>query len=215
MRQDIEDFRITRGVPYLLHFTRAQNLPGILANGLVPRVEIDAGNHCGSTNDDLRLDGRREFNCLSATFPNAPMFYRFKSDNPGVEWPIVAVHPGIMARFHTLFCWQNAATNEMSGASENDLASLAAFRNLFAERVGYPTRESQLLKHADPTHVQAEILVKGVIPPAAIYCVIFPSVPCQNQYAGIMGERQSIISDRRGFYGTREYYRQWGHGKNG
>jgi hypothetical protein len=166
-------------------------------------------------NDDLRLDGRRRFNCLSITFPNSLMLHRFKSDNPGTDWPILVVHPGIMSRRNALFCWQNAASNEISQAPDADLTSLAAFQGLFEERAGHPTRAQQFLKICDPTNLQAEVMVEGVIPPTAIYCVIFPSIPCQQQYAGIGGQRQSIVSGRRGFYGTRPYYRLWGEGKNG
>lgn len=215
MRQEIEDFRVARGIPYLLHFTRAENLPSILADGLLPRSEIDGGKCIGQTNDELRLDGRRDFNCLSATFPNFLMFYRFRLDHPETEWPILAIHPQIIAKRHTLFCWQNAASNEISCVGEDQLSSVATFKSLFVERDGHPTRAEQFLKDSDPTHVQAEFLVQGTIPAAAIFCVIFPNVPCQKQYAKHVEKRQSIVSDRRGFYGTRDYYRRWGHGKNG
>ena len=215
MRQDIEDFRQERQIPYFLHFTRSENLPSILEHGLRPRAELDAGDCCGVTNDHHRLDGRREYNCLSATFPNSTMFYRFRMDNPGSEWPILVIHPRIISVRETLFCWRNAASNDISCKEENQLSSLAAFQNLFAELDGYESRAEQQLKINDPTDVQAEFLVKGVIPPKAIYCVIFPDVPSQQKYAEAVGERQSIVSSRRGFYGTREYYRKWGHGKNG
>lgn len=215
MRQEIEDFRLERDIPYLLHFTRAENLPSILANGLVPRSEIDCGQIEGATNDDLRLDGRRGYNCLSIAFPNALMFHRFKMDNPHADWPILVIHPQIMARRPTLFCWDNAASNEISQAPEANLASLDSFRGLFGEREGHPARQEQFLKSCDPTNVQAEVLVEGRIPPQAIYSLIFPSIPCQQLYAAHVGNRQTLTSDRRGFYGTRGYYRQWGHGKNG
>mgnify|MGYP000103173541 CR=1 FL=1 len=215
MRQEIEDFRVERGIPYFLHFTRAENLSSILANGLMPRSEMDKGNCCGVTNDELRLDNRRDFNCLSATFPNSKMFYRFRSDHPDTEWPILVINPRIISQRHTLFCWENAASSDISCADERQLSSLAAFQDLFAERDGHPTRVEQFLQNSDPTHVQAEFLVKGTIPASAIYCVIFPSVPCQNEHAEHVGERQSIVSSRRGFYGTRQYFRQWGDGKNG
>lgn len=215
MRDDIEAYWKERQIPYLLHFTRSENLPNILSSGLQPRSEIDNGNFCGTVNDDLRLDGRRNFNCLSIAFPNSLMFHRFKLDNPGTDWPILVVHPGIMSRRNSLFCWQNAASNEISHADGAQLGSLAAFQGLFEERDGHPARNDQFLKICDPTNLQAEVLVEGVIPPAAIYCVIFPNFPCQQQFAPIVGDRQSLVSGRRGFYGTRQYYRQWGDGKNG
>lgn len=215
MRQDIEDFRLARQIPYFLHFTRSENLTSILEHGLRPRADLDAGACCGITNDQHRLDGRREYNCLSATFPNSTMFYRFRMDNPGTEWPILVIHPQIVSRRHTLFCWRNAASTDISSVDEAELSSLAAFQDLFAERDGHPSRVDQALKVKDPTDVQAEFLVAGTIPPQAIYCVIFPDVPSQQKFSDAVGERQSIVSDRRGFYGTRECYRKWGHGKNG
>ncbi|WP_197277757.1 DarT ssDNA thymidine ADP-ribosyltransferase family protein, partial [Novosphingobium sp. KN65.2] len=96
MRQDIRDFAVERSIPYLLHFTRAENLPSIMANGLVPRAQIDSGQVAAAANDDMRLDNRRDYNCLSVAFPNCLMFYRFQNDNPGVEWPILVINRAIM-----------------------------------------------------------------------------------------------------------------------
>jgi hypothetical protein len=86
---------------------------------------------------------------------------------------------------------------------------------MFEEREGHVTRSSQFLKISDPTHVQAEVLVEGTIPPEAIYHVIFSSYPCLRENAHLLGERKFSVSGQRGFYGTRTYYRQWGEGKNG
>lgn len=213
MKQDIEDYRVERGIPYLLHFTQAANLPGIMTHGLVPRASLDCGGIVGIANDDLRLDGRRNYNCLSIAFPNAPMFHRFKQENPAVEWPILVVHPAIMSRRKSLFCWKNAACNDFSEAPDDELSDIEAFRGLYAERDCVPSRQNQLLKAWDPTHVQAEVMVEGVIPARAIYSVIFPSIPCMNQYKPFVEDRQVIVSDRRGYYGTRDYYRRYGHGK--
>lgn len=204
-----------RQIPYLLHFTRAVNLPSILATGLQPRSEIDSGTVLATTNDPLRLDARRDHNCVSISFPNSSIFHRFKLNTPDTDWPILVIHPGVMSRRNSLFCWHNAASNSISQQSAEQLSSLAAFQDLFENRDGHQTRTEQFLSSCDPTNVQAEVLIEGTISSDAIYCVIFPSVPCQQQYAPIIGTRQAIVSGRRGFYGTRQYYRQWGDGKNG
>lgn len=213
MRQDIEDYCTERQIPYLLHFTQAANIPGIMAHGLMPRASLDDGEIAGISNDDLRLDGRRNYNCLSIAFPNAPMFHRLKQADTAIEWPILVINPSIMSRRNTLFCWKNAACNDFSHAPDEELSSINAFKRLYVEHEEVPSRADQLLKTCDPTHVQAEVMVEGRIPPSAIYAVIFPSVPCINQYRPHIGDRQVVLSSRRGYYGTRDYYRRWGVGK--
>jgi hypothetical protein len=184
-----------------------------MTNGIVPRAQIDCGQVEGATNDNIRLDGRRNHNCLSIAFPNSLMFYKFQNDNPGVEWPILVIHPILLSTRKALFCHDNAASGLISQVSDDDLGSLSALKGIFDERDGITSRADQFLKPCDPTNVQAEILIEGIIPAEAIYHVIYPSVPCQNQYASIIGNRKFNVSNRRGFYGTRQYYRQWGHGK--
>lgn len=213
MNREVEEFRLERKVPYLLHFTQASNIPSIMAHGLVPRASLNCGEVTGETNDDLRLDGRPNFNSLSIAFPNAPMFHRFKQENLEIEWPILVINPIVMARQNSLFCWKNAACNEFSQTADEELTGVEAFRTLYAENPEVVSREEQLLKICDPTHVQAEVMIEGVIPPNAIYSIIFPSVPCMDTYRHYTAERKLYVSNRRGFYGTRDYYRRWGTGK--
>lgn len=213
MRQDIEDYRNAREIPFLLHFTREENTESILSHGLAPRSHIDSGNIAGTTNDPSRNDGRRSFNCLSIAFPNNKMFYKLRNDDPSVEWPILVIHPKIISVRRTLFCQTNAASGDVSGKPDDQLESLSAFKALFDDVVGCAKRAEQQLKSCDPTDVQAEVLVEGIIPPEAIYSIVFPSQPCLQRYAAFAGQRQVMVNDRRGLYGTREYYRRWGHGK--
>jgi hypothetical protein len=142
------------------------------------------------------------------------MFHRFKEENPGIDWPILAIHPRILASRNVLFCWHNAATTEISQAPDEQLATLEAFRGLFEERPGFSTRADQFLKTCDPTNVQAEVLVEGRIPPEDIFGIIFPNVQCKAQYANLIGDRQTVISSRRGYYANRQFWRQWGDGRN-
>ena len=212
MRQEIEDFRNLRQIPYLLHFTRLESLQSIIQQGLRPREQIDNGQIAAEINDDLRLDGRRGFNCLSIAFPNSLMFHRFQQNNVGVDWPILVVNPLVMAHKHTLFCKHNAADSRISCKSDGELGSLASLAGLFEEISGHKSREDQKLKNCDPTDVQAEVLIPGVIEPQYIHAVVFPSVAAKNVSAPFMGEKTSYVNDRRGLYATRRYYRTWGAG---
>lgn len=110
-----------------------------------------------------------------------------------------------------MFCFTNAAKTSISEKSDEDLKSLESFRAMYEEaQVG--VRED-CLKVCDPTDVQAEVLVAEVIPPEAIYAIVFPSNPCLRTFHAHAGGRELLVNCRRGLYGTREYYRRWGYGK--
>lgn len=209
MRPEIEEFCRSRKIPALLHFTRANNLPSILKNGSVPRSHIDGGNCDAQTNDPHRLDGRRNFNCLSIGFPNSDMFYKFRMQSPGVDWPIILFHRDIMWSMNALFCWRNAASQDISSRDQDSLRSLVALQELYEERKGFPTRGEQFLIDYDPTNVQAEVMVEGVIPPEKIRGIIFPNKSSQQLYKDIVGDLKTYVSNRAGFYSDRKFYRKY------
>lgn len=213
MREDIKEFCKERQIPYLLHFTRSENLQSILANGLQPRSVIDTGHVAATVNDASRFDERRDCSCLSISFPNYKMFWPLRKDSPGVEWPLLVIHPKVLWAMDCMFCRTNAASNSISTVADGQLQTLEAFRSMFAESDLPPKRADEFLKVCDPTDVQAEVLVRGVIPPAAIYAVVFQSVPDMNFHKAACGERQTLTNDARGLYGKRQYYRQHGHGR--
>jgi hypothetical protein len=139
MRQEIEDYRIERGIPFLLHFTREANLASIIQHGIVPRSEVSTRGLASEFNDPNRLDGRTAFNCLSVSFPNSQMFYRFQMDHPDVQWPILVIHPLIMAHKEVLFCRHNAADSRISGKPACELSNLDSFKGMFEEIAGLPS----------------------------------------------------------------------------
>jgi RNA:NAD 2'-phosphotransferase (TPT1/KptA family) len=47
-------------VPYLVHFTRAQNLESIITNGIYPVSRVNEVSAAPEINDLLRLDGRSD-----------------------------------------------------------------------------------------------------------------------------------------------------------
>jgi hypothetical protein len=133
-------------------------------------------------------------------------------DNPGIEWPILVLHPVLMARKDVLFCKHNAADARISSAAAADLESLDAFKGMFDEVPGLPSRADQRLKPCDPTDVQAEVLVPGVIEPEYIYAVVFPSNVVRDRNLHHLGGRPAYINGRTGLYAKRQYYRTWGLG---
>lgn len=213
MRQEIEDFRNERGIPFLLHFTQEANLRSILRQGLLPRSVIDAHKMMCATNDPMRLDGRSSYNCTSVSFPNSPMFYRFQMQNPGIEWPILVLHPILMAQKDVLFCRHNAADARISNSSVNSLSSVTAFRGMFDEIEGLTSRADQSLKPCDPTDVQAEVLVPGIIEPEHIYAVVFPSNFVRDRNLQYLDNKKPYVNGRTGLYAKRHYYRTWGTGR--
>jgi len=213
MQQDIQTFSEARQIKYLLHFTRLENLPSILQNGLVSRSYLDWGIYNGTTNDIGRFDNRRDYNCLSISFPNCLMFYKYMNENPEAEWPILLIRPQVLWNYDTLFCQTNAAATLISEKSEAELKTVQAFGSMFAEIEGHTSRADQLLKICDTTDVQAEVLVKGIIPPSEIYGVIFRTSACLEAHKAILGDRSAYLSSRRGMYGNRDFYRRWGNGK--
>lgn len=212
MREEILEIVQELKIPFLTHFTRLENLASIMAQGILPRTLVDVQAPGRVVNDPLRLDGRAGFNCLSISFPNAPMFYRFRQEEPGSEWIILLIPPILLGREGVLFCNHNAADKRVSSKTDADLSTPAALRGMFDEIPGHPSRADQRLKPFDPTDVQAEVLIPGVIEVEWIKGVVFPSSTVKTGNVHLIGNVKPYVNDRRGLYAKREYYRTWGAG---
>lgn len=213
MSEAIKQIIAEREITRLVHFTRLANLSSILEHGLVPRAIVAGVAPNCATNDPLRLDGRDDWNCLSITFPNSRMFYAYIMDDPNVEWAVLLLAPRLLLEDRVLFCRHNAADNRVTALAENQLTGPAAFAAMFEEIEGHESREDQSLKPADPTDVQAEVLVKGVIEPEYFDGIVFQKQATVQQYAEELGDHPRYVSDRRGLFGARSFYRRWGKGQ--
>ncbi len=205
MRPDIEAAAQGLAIRYLVHFTRSENLASILSYGLRPRSDIDNKVIDGTINDTARLDNRRDRVCLSFGFPNYKMFFKLRTEINNTEWPILFLDPSSLWRHNCLYCHTNAASSCVSNKSDAELDTQAAFGKMFQDDPTTPIRGADSLRPWDPTDVQAEVLVKGVIPPEYIFAIAFQSHPDMVTHKAACGERQAFVSDRRKFYGQREY----------
>lgn len=137
----------------LVHFTRLNNLEGILARGLTPRRVLEEQKLPFEKTDNYRYDQLDAFNCLTIERPNRPMFLAVRKRYPDAEWVILEflAHP-ILAHPHTLFSPTNAASNRAKGKILPGIKGLV-----------------QMFGHSDgivswrPGDLQAEILTPVII----------------------------------------------------
>lgn len=210
-RQAIQAHATTIEIPFLVHFTRAVNLPSIMAHGLYP---IGRANEISATpqiNDEFRLDGYLNSTSVSIGFPNCQMFYKLRMDEPQVDWAILALHPSILWIKDCAYCCHNAADARISSQPLLDLKTLQAFMGMYDEIDGVLSREQQRLKAFDPTDVQAEVLVFDVIEPPYILGAIFEQESVRNSYLPHFNGRQTLIHRKnKGMFANRTYFRTWG-----
>ena len=209
-RQAIQTHATAVQVPYLLHFTRATNLPSIMAHGLYPISRAHEIGAVPDINDQLRLDGHRNGTSVSIAFPNSQMFFKYRKDCEGVEWAVLVLHPAALWTKDCAFCRHNAADARISGLPLAVLKTPQAFNEMFDEIEGHTSRKEQKLKAFDPTDVQAEVLVFDVIEPQYILGAVFEKTAVRDAYAAHLGERKSYLhANNKGMFASRGYVRKY------
>lgn len=158
----------SRNIDYLWHFTKIENLDSILKNGLIPRATLEAMNAKVAYNDQYRLDGQKGANCLSLGHPNYKMFYSLRSQDPKQEWVVLAIKPEVLWIKDCAFCYENAASANVTSIPLPQRKGLQAFRAMFANAAGKPQRSVIKLPDDCPTNPQAEILAFDTIEPKYI-----------------------------------------------
>jgi hypothetical protein len=101
-------------IPYLVHFTRAENLESIINNGIYPVDRVEEVCENPTINDTLRLDGRREGTSISVAFPNCQMLYKYRMEEKGSEWVLLLLPPSVLWIKDCAFCKHNAADIRIS-----------------------------------------------------------------------------------------------------
>jgi hypothetical protein len=206
----IQQFATEIKIPYLVHFTRAVNLPSILANGIYPVSRANELAQPPLVNDMVRLDGHRDAVSTSIAHPNCQMFYKLRQDHKdtGVEWVVLALNPRILWTMPCAFCRYNAADARISAQPVADLSGVNALRGMFEPLEGHESRVDQKLRTYDTTDVQAEVLVFGIIQPADIFAVGFNSNAVKDLNACHLGDRQAHVwGQNKALFASRSYVR--------
>ncbi len=207
-REAIRSSAVDRQISSLVHFTQAENLPGIMQHGLLSVAEAANRGLRPAINDTLRLDGHRDGISLSIAFPNCRMFYRYRMMNPQIQWVVLVIDSAILWRNDCAYCRYNAADARISSQPLVQLKTLAAFESMFAEDEGQESRLQQQLNSFDPTDEQAEVLSFERIDPQYITSFVFSNAETRNLYQNILDPRSvSINSDGRGYFASRSHER--------
>lgn len=198
-------------MPYLLHFTQAENLPFIIGCGLQPVASLAAARTPFRANDHLRLDGQKDAVSLSIAHPNDRMFAKYRWQNPGQKWVVLVLEPSIMWLNPTAFNRNNAADKRMTSMTPEERMSVEAFEDMFLPSDSLPSRETNRLLPFDPTDVQAELLVFGNISSDLITGVVFSDEDSLIACDADLGDRRlSVHAEGTGFFGARAYARKTG-----
>ncbi|BCL69838.1 hypothetical protein TUMSATVNIG1_17930 [Vibrio nigripulchritudo] len=203
MQTEVKD----RGIKYLWHFTKLENLESILENGLIPRSDLEALNANVSYNDEHRYDGQKSANCLSLGHPNYKMFYKLRQDDTNQEWVVIAIKPEVLWIKDCAFCRDNAASNDMTAIPVQKRKGVDAFREMFAAYAGKPDRKTLDLPDDCPTNPQAEILAFGVIEPEYIIGAITPGKSLETKLKEKYPNFDFLY--HRAYYSARKDYEYW------
>lgn len=160
-KRQIQQICIERDIITLCHFTRIDNLSSILQKGLLSRSHLETSGQQFLFNDPDRFDGHTDAICLSISFPNYKMFYRYRTEHS--QWVVLLLDAKVLWELDCAFCQENASSNAvrhipLKGRKETD-----ALKNMFVEDYRTINRQSLQIPSGYPTNPQAEVLVFNAI----------------------------------------------------
>lgn len=153
----------SRQIHRLCHFIHVSNLSNILKNGIFSSRSIPRDQW----NDSDRVDGYIDYVCTSVELPNSYCLKNMvrKTQTNIEEWIIFKINPYIIDDT-SLFCPLNAAKECGKYVSEG----VEAYESIFLNEGR--TRNPKWISSV-PSNLQAEVLIKGIIPINQIKGVIF------------------------------------------
>lgn len=159
-----------RQIEHVLHFTRLENLPGILAHGIRSRSDLTESTFDVYASDADRLDqeDRAVSVSISCYYPLMFEAKRYRAgDNP---WAILILHPSILWGHHCLFFRHGAAKNATKYENGKRYGGFALEKlfddcslELHPQKIGF--RDECGLPPSWPTFSEAEVQVMNPIGP--------------------------------------------------
>ncbi|MDD2900692.1 MAG: DarT ssDNA thymidine ADP-ribosyltransferase family protein [Desulfuromonadaceae bacterium] len=182
--EQIRDFCQQRQITDICHFTRIENLKGIITEGLLPRAELEKRpTVCRPIfTDELRLDGHTDASCLSISFPNYKMFYQKRRESKDDNlWAVIIYDYSIITRLNCAFTVHNAAAGGSIVADLKTRNSVESLAESFGD-FGNIRRNELKIPENYPTNPQSEVLAFEMIPANYIKRVVFFSSSSANKW---------------------------------
>lgn len=210
-RQAIKQFCEERGIVELVHFTHVDNLRTITEFGLLSREELEKRGIHYKFNDQNRLEGMLNAVCLSISFPNYKMFYKYLKQSGQHNFVVISLDVAVLWELECLFCPTNAASNLCKPLRNHEtLKGLPALKEMFAENPLSKKHVSRAeLKIPDhyTTDPQAEVLCLEPISPTYIRAIYHNH--CPNIEDKVPPEWRWRVMPNEEFFGRRKDYKYW------
>ncbi|MED1478948.1 DarT ssDNA thymidine ADP-ribosyltransferase family protein [Bacillus altitudinis] len=197
-----------QGIRFLLHFTQASNLSSIFEHGILPITDLQSKRIFYSWNDAYRLDGCHNASCFSIEVPNYKMFYKYRKENPQLDWVVLGIRKEILWEKDCALCVENAASTSVTQTPIESRIGVQAFRRLYDEFPNKPTRKALNLDPVVPTNPQAEVLVFGKVEPSYIFSVCFEDDVLRDKYKHYVPNTVNV-EIQKWLYEPRHDYEHW------
>ena len=167
-------YLLNRGIHQLVHYTPLENLRYIIKNGIVPRANIKNKAYLP---DAERRDQHLDCSSFSITSPNYQLFYRKRMEMriPFVVLSIDVHVLNALQDYDVAYFPDNAARGKFVGHF-SEYTGVHALTKLFADQMNYYDVTYDRCQHnlptEYPTNPQAEVLIRGTIPPEYIKAVL-------------------------------------------
>lgn len=199
------------GIETLVHFTRVQNLKSILKYGLIGRSQLQEMSLEFKYNDEERLEGQRKAICLSISFPNYKMFYKYRRDySPDSNWVVLLLKSSILWELTCKFYTENAASNNARNSNlRGDRRQPSDLREMFKD-YGTIRRADLQIPNNFTTHPQAEVLVFDQIHPSFIEKVNFNNLQDAKEWLKLNpGNYSQTFWEDRYYFSPRQDWKLW------
>lgn len=202
---NIQTFIESHGISHLVHFTQVDKLPFIISEGLLSNKKLRQLGR--PVLDEYRYDGKPDHVCVSISFPNYQMFYRYTQGNTS-DWCVLVIDVKVLWHNNCLFYPYNAATSDLAKRPVSEFQGLRALQEMYAKSIQGRERYSEL-PSAFPTSPQAEVLVPATVSPSEIVSAEFSNAVIKQSYQPLLSARgiTSVVS--REYFSPRLDWEQW------